>query len=45
METETENGVEFLDLWLKLKGCTKITVDVYSKPTNSFTYVDHKKYK
>ena len=42
METETENGLEFLDLRLKLKGCKKITVDVYSKPTNSFTYVDPK---
>ena len=42
METETENGLEFLDLRLKLKGCNKITVDVYSKPTNSFTYVDPK---
>ena len=40
METETENGLEFLDLRLRLKGCNKITVDVYSKPTNSFTYVD-----
>ena len=29
METETENGLEFLDLRLKLKGCNKITVDVY----------------
>ena len=29
-------------LRLKLKGCNKITVDVYSKPTNSFTYVDPK---
>ena len=25
-----------------LKGCNKITVDAYSKPTNSFTYVDPK---
>ena len=29
METETENSLEFLDLRLKLKGCNKITVDVY----------------
>ena len=42
METETENGLEFLDLRLKLKGCNKITVDVFSKPTNTFTYVDPK---
>ena len=40
IETETKNGLEFLHLRLKLKGCNKITVDVYSKPTNSFTYVD-----
>ena len=38
METETENGQGFLGL----KGCIKITVDVYSKPTNSFTYIDPK---
>ena len=32
------NGLEFLDLKIKcLKG--KLSVDVYSKPTNSFTYV------
>ena len=42
METETENGLEFLDLGLKLKGCNKITVDVYSKPTNSLIFVHHK---
>ena len=42
MDTETKNGLEFLDLRLKLKGYNKITVDVYSKPTNSFTYVDPK---
>ena len=40
MSAESKNGLEFLDLRLRLKGCTKITVDVYSKPTNSFTYVD-----
>ena len=40
MRAESKNGLEFLDLRLRLKGCTKITVDVYSKPTNSFTYVD-----
>ena len=37
METENENGLEFLDFRLKLKGCNKITVDVHSKPTNGFT--------
>ena len=42
METETENGLKSLDLRLKLKICNKTTVDVYSKPTNSFTYVDPK---
>ena len=42
METETENSLGFLDLQLKLKGCNKITADIYSKPTNSFTYVDPK---
>ena len=42
METEIENGLVFLDLRLKLKGCNKITVDLYLKPTNSLTYVDHK---
>ena len=42
METATENELEFLALRLKLKGCNKITVDVYSKPTNSFTYIDPK---
>ena len=44
METETENGLEFLDLRLKLKGCNKITVDIYSKPTmptlNSVTLLE-----
>ena len=42
VETETEIGLEFLDVRLKLKGCNKITVDVNSKPTNSFIYVHHK---
>ena len=42
METATENELEFLALRLKLKGCNKITVDVYSKSTNSFTYIDPK---
>ena len=42
METETENCLDFLDRRLKLKRCNKINVDVYSKPTNSFTYVNSK---
>ena len=36
MKTEKENDLEFSNLTLKF------TVDVYSKPTNSFTYVDPK---
>ena len=39
IETETENGLEFLVLGLKLKVCNKIKSDVYLKPNNSFTYV------
>ena len=38
MQVADENGLKFLDLKLKLvEG--KINVDLYSKPTNSFTYV------
>ena len=40
METEDKNGLGFLDLRLKLKGCDKIAVDVHSKPINCFIYVD-----
>ena len=37
MEIADENGLEFLDLKLKIvEG--KIRVDVYAKPTNSFSY-------
>ena len=37
MEVANENGLEFLDLKLKIvEG--KIRVDVYAKPTNSFSY-------
>ena len=36
--SELSNYLEFLDFKLKWKN-DKITVDVYSKPTNSFTYV------
>ena len=34
-----ENGLELLDLKLKMNENNKITIDVFSKPTNSFTYV------
>ena len=40
IKAENENGLELLDLRLKLKGFKKITLDVHSKLTNSFTYVD-----
>ena len=37
MEVAGENGLEFLDLKLKIvEG--KIKADVYAKPTNSFSY-------
>ena len=42
MQTENENDDEVLNLKLRLKGCKKITVKVYSKPTNSFTYANPK---
>ena len=35
MQIADENGLEFLDLKLKMN---KITIDVFSKPTNSFIY-------
>ena len=38
MQIADDNGLEFLDLKLKIQN-GKISVDVYSKPTNSFTYV------
>ena len=38
MQSADDNGLEFLDLKLKIQN-GKISVDVYSKPTNSFTYV------
>ena len=38
MQIGNDNGLEFLDLKLKIQN-GKISVDVYSKPTNSFTYV------
>ena len=37
MEIAGENGLEFLDLKLKIAE-SKIRLDVYVKPTNSFTY-------
>ena len=40
MQTENEDSYEFLDLRLKLKGYNKITVELYSKPTNRSTYID-----
>ena len=38
MQVQDEDGIEFLDLKLKLEN-SKIAVDVFSKPTNSFTYM------
>ena len=39
MHIADENGLEFLDLKLKMNENNKITIDVFSKPTNSFIYV------
>ena len=38
MREQDEDGIEFLDLKLKLRN-NKIAVDGFAKPTNSFTYV------
>ena len=38
MQATGDDGLEFLDLKLKLVN-GRISVDVFSKPTNSFTYV------
>ena len=38
MQVQDEDGIEFLDLKLKLRN-NKIAVDGLAKPTNSFTYV------
>ena len=38
MQVQDEDGIEFLDLKLKLEN-SKITVDVFAKPANSFRYV------
>ena len=39
MQIADENGLEFLDLKLKMNENNKMIIDVFSKPTNSFTYV------
>ena len=39
MQIADENGLEFLNLKLKMNENSKITVEVFSKPTNSLTYV------
>ena len=38
MQATGDDGLEFLDLKLKMVN-GKISVDVFSKPTNTFTYV------
>ena len=38
MQVQDEDGMGFLDLKLKLEN-SKITVDIFAKPTKSFTYV------
>ena len=38
MQVQDEDGIEILDLKLKFEN-NKIAVDVFAKPTNSFTYV------
>ena len=38
MRVQDEDRIEFLDRKLKLEN-SKIAVDVFAKPTNSFTYV------
>ena len=39
MQTTDENGLEFLDLKLKMNENSKITVEVFPKSIKSFTYV------
>ena len=39
MSVANESVLEFLDLRLRVNEQNKICVDVYSKSTNSFTYV------
>ena len=38
MQVQDEDGIEFLDVKLKLEN-SKIAVDAFAKPNNSFTYV------
>ena len=38
IQVQDEDGIEFLDLKLKFKN-SKIEVDVFTKPSSSFTYV------
>ena len=38
MQIADENGLEFLDIKLKINENSKITVDVFSEPINGFTY-------
>ena len=40
VQTENKNDLKFLGFRLKLKGCNKFTINVFSKPINSFAYVD-----
>ena len=39
MSIAKDSALEFLDLSLRINDQNKISVDVYAKPTNSFTYV------
>ena len=39
MQIADENDLDFLDFKLKMNENSKITIDPYSKSTNSFTYV------
>ena len=39
MSVAKDSALEFLDLSLHINEHNKICVDVYAKPTNSFTYV------
>ena len=39
MQIKDENGLEFLDLKLKMKEKNKINIEVFAKPTKRFTYV------
>ena len=38
MQVQDEDGIEILDLKLQLEN-SKIAVDAFAKPTNSFTYM------